>query len=104
MLDKNEAKRLRSKTGLTQEEFAQKMGCSATTISLFESGKRTPNGKLLNKMEAYLRGEQVLTPDSVFCATYAEPAYMDTSDGFSTIAYRLNSLARFIADTQLPVI
>lgn len=44
---KNVFKRLRTSTGLTQAEMAQKLGISKSTISMYENGNREPDFETL---------------------------------------------------------
>lgn len=46
----NYLKKFRIESGFSQKQLAQQLGLSETTISLYESGKRTPNPKTLEKM------------------------------------------------------
>lgn len=43
-------RRLRKQARLTQEELGKKLGCSASTISLYESGHRSPDATMLIKL------------------------------------------------------
>ena len=43
-------KSARIKTGMTQEEAAEKLGVHPTTLNKYESGARFPSGKVLAKM------------------------------------------------------
>ncbi len=46
-------KELRKSAGLTQEEFGQKFGVVKSTVSLYESGKSTPNDEIKRKICEY---------------------------------------------------
>lgn len=48
-------KRLRNKSGITQEQLAQKTGLSATFIGLLETAKRRPSLKTLQKIASALK-------------------------------------------------
>lgn len=43
-------KQLRKQKGLTQKEMAEAVGVGVSTVAMWESGKRTPNFKLLNDL------------------------------------------------------
>lgn len=43
-------KELRKLQGLTQVEFSEKLGVSLSTVAMWETGKRTPNFKMLNEL------------------------------------------------------
>lgn len=43
MLSPSEIREIRSRAGLTQDEFGRVFGVSKGTVSLWESGGRTPN-------------------------------------------------------------
>jgi len=43
-------KQLRKQKGLTQIELAETLGVGVSTVAMWESGKRTPNFKLLNDL------------------------------------------------------
>lgn len=65
-------KELRIKKRLTQQELADKIGVSYTTISLYESGSRKPSFKALNKLakvfevnEAYFFEEENNSTDNL---------------------------------------
>ena len=44
----------RVNAGLTQKEFADMCGVSESTVVAWESGRRSPNVKMLNKIETVL--------------------------------------------------
>jgi len=46
----NKIKNLRKSRKLKQEEFAEKIGVSRSTLSCYEIGQRTPNIKVLNEI------------------------------------------------------
>jgi len=46
----NLIKKLRNKLGLTQEQFAQKVGVTFPTINNWEKGNRTPHPFLFQKL------------------------------------------------------
>lgn len=50
MLFNIKLKKLRAHTGLTQEEFAQKIGVSRSAYSLYETGQREPDFKVLKNI------------------------------------------------------
>ena len=63
---KNVFKRLRTSTGLTQAEMAQKLGISKSTISMYENGNREPD--FFNVDIDYLLGrtdKTTLLPETV---------------------------------------
>lgn len=72
MMFKDELKKLRQKYGLTQEELAQKMGLSKSTISMYENGNRVPS---LEQLEAFadffhadlniLTGKEAVLPENI---------------------------------------
>jgi transcriptional regulator with XRE-family HTH domain len=47
-------KSLRLKLNLTQEQFAQKVGVSFSTVNEWERGKRTPSPLALRQLEALI--------------------------------------------------
>lgn len=47
-------KELREERGLTQKEFADKLGLDQSTVSLWENGKTQPRTKLLVKIARIL--------------------------------------------------
>jgi len=56
-------KRLRERLILTQEQFAQKLGVSFSTVNQWENGHRRPQPYLLRRlqeMDAETRGERDL--------------------------------------------
>ncbi|HET9326422.1 MAG TPA: helix-turn-helix transcriptional regulator [Candidatus Eisenbacteria bacterium] len=50
-----ERRALREAAGLTQRELADTMGVDRTTVAHWESGRHTPNGKLLDAYVDALR-------------------------------------------------
>jgi len=44
-------KELRRRLGLTQEQFAQKIGVTYSTVNNWENGKRTPQPFLLRRLK-----------------------------------------------------
>lgn len=53
---------LRKQRGLTQQELAEQIGVSLETIVSYENGLRTPNARILVRLEEYFRlnGAQIL--------------------------------------------
>ena len=49
----NRIKSLRLSAGLTQEEFGKKFGIVKSTVSLYESGKSSPNDEIKKKICDY---------------------------------------------------
>ena len=47
--------RLRKETGMTQEEFAEKINISRTHIGHIEQGRKTPSIKLMEKISKALK-------------------------------------------------
>jgi putative transcriptional regulator len=47
----NEIRKLRETLGLTQEEFAKKVGAGRATIARWESGQSKPTGLYLRALE-----------------------------------------------------
>ena len=45
--------KLRSEAGLKQEEMAQKLGVSKSTIGMWETGKRLPSPELYEQVADY---------------------------------------------------
>ncbi len=43
-------KKMRKKFGLTQSQLAKKLGLSASTIGMYEQGRREPDSKILIKI------------------------------------------------------
>lgn len=43
-------KRMRLKTGLTQQDVAQRLNISNTTVSMWETGESLPRAELLTKI------------------------------------------------------
>jgi len=61
--NKNLAKRIREirkALGLTEVEFAERLGISAGMVSLIESGKRQPTLALLEKMKGIFGAKFVI--------------------------------------------
>lgn len=46
-------KKLRKEKGLTQPEFAKEIGCSASAVASYETGRRTPNLETILAMADY---------------------------------------------------
>ncbi len=46
---------LRSKLGLTQEKFAQKVGVSFSTVNEWENGKRKPSPLAMKQLESLVQ-------------------------------------------------
>ena len=46
-------KELRNSSGMTQEEFGKKFGIVKSTVSLYESGKSTPNDQIKKQICNY---------------------------------------------------
>lgn len=51
----NNIQKLRKETGLTQEEFAEKLNISRTHIGHIEQGRKSPSLKLMEKIAKALR-------------------------------------------------
>lgn len=51
----NKIQELRKETGLTQEEFAEKLNISRTHIGHIEQGRKSPSLKLMEKIAKALR-------------------------------------------------
>jgi putative transcriptional regulator len=51
----NKIQKLRKETGLTQEEFAEKLNISRTHIGHIEQGRKSPSIKLMEKIAKALR-------------------------------------------------
>lgn len=51
----NKLARLRNKKGLTQNELAVLLGTNQKNITAWESGKRTPRTKMMQKIEDYFK-------------------------------------------------
>lgn len=51
---KNKLKEIRLNKGLTQQQFAEKIGMNVTSYLLIEKGISTPKIKTLNKISNYL--------------------------------------------------
>jgi len=49
-------RRLRERTGLTQEKFAAKLGVTFPTINRWENGRAKPSPLALRQIEKLLRG------------------------------------------------
>jgi len=52
----------RKKAGLTQQQLASLAGCSLSTLSEIEGGKRTPLVSTYNAIDAALASREALTP------------------------------------------
>ena len=48
-------KQFRAERGLTQAQLAKLLGVSASTVGMYEQGRREPDGKLLARMASVLR-------------------------------------------------
>ncbi len=62
----NKVQQLRMKTGLTQEDFAEKVGVSRQTIIAIEKGNYTPSVLLALKISKILK----LSVENVFLISY----------------------------------
>lgn len=51
----NRIKDFRKSLGLTQDEFAQKLGCKRATFAHYENGRRSPNLEMCRKVVATFR-------------------------------------------------
>lgn len=51
---KRELVNIRHRLGLTQEEFAEKVGCTGTCISMIELGERLSSYELMCRIENFL--------------------------------------------------
>ncbi len=51
----HQIQKLRKETGLTQEEFAEKLGISRTHMGHIEQGRKTPSIKLMEKIAKALK-------------------------------------------------
>lgn len=51
----NKIQKLRKETGLTQEEFAEKLNISRTHIGHIEQGRKSPSIKLIGKIAKALK-------------------------------------------------
>jgi transcriptional regulator with XRE-family HTH domain len=49
-------RKLRERTGLTQEKFAAKLGVTFPTINRWENGRAKPSPLAMQKIEELLRG------------------------------------------------
>lgn len=51
----NKIQKLRKSAGITQEEFADRLGISRTHIGHIEQGRKKPSLELLQKIAKYLK-------------------------------------------------
>ena len=51
MIRKNDVVRLRSRLGLNQEKFAEKLGVSVSSVGKWETGQHKPRGLSLRAVE-----------------------------------------------------
>lgn len=54
-----EIKQLRLNGFFTQEEFAKKLGVTTVTVARWESGKTTPSLKVMRKIDAFCKENQL---------------------------------------------
>ena len=52
-------KKIRRKAFLTQEEFAQQIGVSYTTVNRWETGKSKPNLKTMKLIDEYCKKHSI---------------------------------------------
>ena len=80
-------KELRKSAGMTQEEFGQKFGVVKSTVSLYESGKSTPNDELKQKICEYFN----ISLDYLHGMTNKKNGYLNESFGKTTSSEYSNS-------------
>ena len=51
MIQKDDVVRLRTRLGLSQEKFAEKLGVDVSTVGRWERGLRKPHGQSLRDLE-----------------------------------------------------
>ncbi len=51
MIQKDDVVRLRTRLGLTQEKFAEKLGVDVSTVANWERGRHKPRGQPLRDLE-----------------------------------------------------
>ena len=51
MIQKDDVVRLRTRLGLSQEKFAEKLGVHVSTVGKWERGLRKPHGQSLRDLE-----------------------------------------------------
>lgn len=54
LLTARRIKEMRSRAGLTQEQFGELTGCSKQTVSLWEKGLRSPSGASLTAIAYFI--------------------------------------------------
>lgn len=80
-------KELREENNLSQEELAQELGCSAKSISQYETGKRKPSEGIVKKiMEIYGIVVEAAASSAKVVATKAVAAKETTSKAAMTAA------------------
>ena len=84
-------KELRKFLGLTQQEFAAKIGSNQNNITNYETGRRTPSSAAVNNMcktfgvsEEWLRtGEgEMIVPDEDLLTAFIEKVRAERKDSF----------------------
>ncbi len=83
---------LRHLGGMTQAEFAEKLGVTQPAISLYESGRRSPN------LDSFIEAASRFGRQAVLVPAALEPSH-DRSERFSRILH-LRVAERFILDSQ----
>lgn len=58
-MTKEQVKKIRLAKGLQQDEFAEKLGVSRTTISNWETGLIEPSAKGIKKLLAYCKENKI---------------------------------------------
>jgi transcriptional regulator with XRE-family HTH domain len=89
-------KRARARSGMTQQEVAEKIGNPVTSISDWERGTRTPGIQILMKMaEAY-----GITLDELVRGTLPAPVVegMPTQDEWSGVRLLLRNATKLLKD------
>ena len=64
-MTKEQVKKIRLAKGLQQDEFAEKLGVSRTTISNWETGLIEPSAKGIKKLLAYCKENKIKIQEKI---------------------------------------
>ena len=94
----NKLRKLRIKEGLKQEELGQKLNIKASTIGMYEQGRREPNNEMLKRIATFFNvstdflldiekpmtnNEKILREKDILRNTLIENGYMENNEDLS---------------------